>query len=330
MINTLKIYKADTAYPYHNLAIEEYLTTHVHDGELILYLWQNSHTVVIGRNQNAWKECRVSELEQDGGHVVRRLSGGGAVYHDMGNLNFTFCVKKADYDVQKQLRVILEAVKELGANAEKTGRNDITIDGRKFSGNAFYQTGDCCYHHGTLLLNVDTSVMTKYLNVDKAKLQAKGVDSVKSRVANLIEYIPGITVDKTAAALVKAAEKVYSCPAQFISSADLNTAEISELEQKFSDWNWIFGRKIPFTHQLKRRFSWGDIEIHLAVYAGMIKQINIYSDMMEQDVILSLKQYLLNCPYTKKDILARAQISFKHDVSEQIKADILALLSREI
>ena len=137
MINTLKIYITKNTYPYHNLTVEEYLTTHVQSGEIILYLWQNQHTIVIGRNQNAWKECKVSELEADGGHVVRRLSGGGAVYHDLGNLNFTFCVQKDDYSVDKQLSVIVQAVHNLGAAVRKTGRNDITVEGRKFSGNAF-------------------------------------------------------------------------------------------------------------------------------------------------------------------------------------------------
>ncbi len=330
MINKLKILYTKNTYPYHNLAIEEYLTTHVNEEECILYLWQNANTIVIGRNQNAWKECRVSDLEKDGGHVVRRLSGGGAVYHDLGNLNFTFCVKKSDYDVDRQLSVILTALKSLGINAKKTGRNDITIEGKKFSGNAFYQTGNCCYHHGTLLLNVDTSMMTKYLNVDTEKLKAKGVDSVKSRVTNIIEYYPTITTDLMAQKLIEAAAKVYNCAAKIITEKDLNTAKILELENKFSDWNWIFGRKIPFTNQIKKRFIWGDIDIRLAVSAGIINQVNIYSDMMEQDFILSLKQNLLHCPYIKQSILEKVSDSFSENISDQIKQDITQLINDEL
>lgn len=330
MINKLKIYHTKNTSPYRNLAVEEYLTTHVQDGEMILYLWQNANTIVIGRNQNAWKECRVSELIQDGGHVVRRLSGGGAVYHDLGNLNFTFCVKKADYDVEKQLSVILNAVKKLGINAQKTGRNDITIDGKKFSGNAFYQTGDCCYHHGTLLLNVDTSMMMKYLNVDIAKLQAKGVNSVKSRVANLISYCPDLTPELMAQKLSLAISEVYNCTAEIIPDSEFNSSEIIQLEQKFANWNWIFGRRIPFTHQLKQRFSWGDIDICLAINAGKIQDITIYSDMMEQDFILSLKQNLQNCPYIKQAILTKIQQSFTTDISAQIQQDLLQLVEQEL
>ncbi len=173
MISRLLKAESPSVNPYYNLSLEKYLFDHIKDGELTLYLWQNQRTVVCGRNQNVYQECRVSQLLEDGGHPTRRLSGGGAVFHDLGNLNFTFLVRDAGYDVDKQLSVILKACRTLGINVEKTGRNDITVDGKKFSGNAFYSSGERRYHHGTLMISVDKDMLSYYLNVDKTKLASK-------------------------------------------------------------------------------------------------------------------------------------------------------------
>ena len=187
MVTKLTYIESDQVNPYKNLAVEEYLLLHCEDKECILYLWQNQNTVVIGRNQNAWKECKVTKLEEENGHLARRLSGGGAVYHDLGNLNFTFLVNKDEYSLEKQLQVIINAMGRLGLKAEKSGRNDILIDGKKFSGNAFYEQEKHCYHHGTIMVDVNKEILSRYLTVSKDKLKSKGVDSVKSRVTNLVE-----------------------------------------------------------------------------------------------------------------------------------------------
>ena len=165
MISTLKQITTDCTDPYRNLAAEKLLTRDVREGECILFLWQNRRTVVIGRNQNAWEECRVRQLEEDGGHLARRLSGGGAVYHDLGNLNFTFAVRKNDYDPEKQSDVIRRAAEKLGIAAERTGRNDLEAGGRKFSGSAYYETRGRCFHHGTVMMDVDTDALAAYLTV---------------------------------------------------------------------------------------------------------------------------------------------------------------------
>lgn len=330
MINKIKIYDNASLNPYHNLAVEEYLMMHTGDSELIVYLWQNEHTIVIGRNQNVWQECKVSEFTKDGGRIVRRLSGGGAVYHDLGNLNFTFCVKKADYDVDKQLEVILTAVQLLGINARKTGRNDITIEGRKFSGNAFYRTGQYCYHHGTLLLDADTEKMVQYLNVDTAKLQSKGVSSVKARVTNLKNYCADINRRLITEKIKTALKNVYECDIGIIKDTDLNENEIIRLENKFSDWNWIFGRKISFTNQISRRFVWGNMDIHIVVDEGRIRDIEIYSDMLEQDFIPKMKDILKNCRYDK-NIIAEKMIMMREGyLSQQQMQDIIELIKEKL
>ncbi|MEE1401958.1 MAG: lipoate--protein ligase, partial [Oscillospiraceae bacterium] len=152
MIRQLLTYRDGCTDPHRNLATEAYLTETVPEDTCILYLWQNRHTVVIGRNQNAWRECRTTLLEQEGGVLARRLSGGGAVYHDMGNLNFTFSLPTADYDLRRQQEVLVAACHRLGIPAECSGRNDILTGGRKFSGNSFYHHRGRSFHNGTLLI----------------------------------------------------------------------------------------------------------------------------------------------------------------------------------
>lgn len=336
MINKLQWLATDNTYPYQNLAMEEYLTMNVGPGECIMYLWQNRHTVVIGKNQNCWKECKVNSLEKDGGFLVRRLSGGGAVFHDMGNLNFTFCLQHDDYNVEKQQSVILRAVQMLGIHGERTGRNDITVDGRKFSGNAFLRVGDQCYHHGTIMLNANTEDMSRYLNVDKKKLESKGVASVKSRVANLIEFKPDITVPMMQDVLVKAFQEVYGLPAEELSENSLPADEISALTDKFSSWDWKYGRKIPFDYEMADRFDWGDIQMQFHVNGGIIKEINVFSDAMDQEVICLFKDALTGQPYSEKDmtsVIMNTEIPADGpptDIVLSMKKDITNLIQREI
>ncbi|MDV3425849.1 MAG: lipoate--protein ligase, partial [Bacillota bacterium] len=195
--------------PYFNLALEEELFNHIEENKIILYLWQNQNTIVIGRNQNAYKECDYNLLKRDGGKLARRLSGGGAVYHDLGNLNFTFISKTGLFDIHKQLEVIIKALEKFHIKAEFSGRNDILAKGLKFSGNAYYYDEDKCCHHGTILLSADLSKLTKYLTVSEDKLKWKGIDSVRSRVINLMEINPNVNVNNVKEALAESFSKVY-------------------------------------------------------------------------------------------------------------------------
>lgn len=331
MIQTLTTFESMTTDPYQNLAVEEYLTFHTEPGECILYLWQNAHTVVIGRNQNCWKECRVSELEADGGHLVRRLSGGGAVYHDLGNLNFTFCMCKEDADVDRQLQVIIEAVASFGLTAEKTGRNDVAINRQKFSGNAFFDSKGCYYHHGTLLLNVDTTSMSRFLNPSKAKLQSKGVDSVRSRVVNLSSLYPEITVDTMKQAMFTAFSKVYGLPAVPLCAERLEQTAIQDSRERFSSERWKYGPKIPFTNRLEQRFSWGEVNLDLHVNEGMITKALLSSDSMEADWFSDIGTEFQGLPY-RTDILCKAldHSLEQHLVPENIRADLCRMVQEQI
>ena len=281
MIKHLYTYSGNGTDPYRNLALEQYLTEHVADDACILYLWQNQNTVVIGRNQNAWQECRTGLLEQEGGTLARRLSGGGAVFHDMGNLNFTFSVSTENYDLPRQQRVILEACRLLGIQAELSGRNDLLAQGRKFSGNSFYNHGGRSFHNGTLLIDADMTKMGRYLSPSPAKIASKGVASVASRVVNLRELCPGLTVAGMTDAMNRAFQQVYGLTAQPLEEKDFDQEALEKLYRQFSSRDWVYGATFPFDFSCTEKFPWGEVSIRLRVEQGICRQAAVYTDAME-------------------------------------------------
>ena len=330
MINKIAYIETDQTIPYHNLALEEQLLKNVEVGQCILYLWQNKQTVVIGHNQNAWKECQVSKLLEDGGYLVR-LSGGGAVFHDMGNLNFTFLVRKEDYDLNKQLDVILKAVQKLGLHAEKSGRNDILVDGKKFSGNAYFETEGHCYHHGTIMVNVNLPELSKYLSVSKDKLVSKGVDSVQSRVMNLSQANPDITIEKLKGALQEAFSEVYKCKLEILDESLLDQPVIEERANYFSSWDTIFGKKITFQHEIERRFEWGNMQLQMEISKGMIQELNVFSDALVPWFMDQFAQKLKGQKYQFDNMkVACEQVKPKSKQEECMLQDIIALLKEMV
>lgn len=327
MIHKTLLCTTENLVPYRNLALEEYLMDTVPGGTCILYLWQNRNTVVIGRNQNCWQECRVKELEADGGYLVRRLSGGGAVYHDLGNLNFTFLIRREDYDVSRQLDVILRAVSACGIRAEKSGRNDITAGGRKFSGNAFYFSGESAYHHGTILIDVDKEKAARYLNVSAEKIRSKGVDSVKSRIANLNEFCPGLSVERVKKELAAAFGQVYGAEPEMIAPENLDRDRIEVLRRKFAAPDWIYGRSMPFSAELSRRFDWGGIGVRLDVRNGAIADAQVDSDAMDEEFIRRIGPCLTGCAFSAEAAARHLREEFARDSEErrQYCADVARL-----
>jgi len=297
-----KIVLSDSYDPWHNLALEEFLFRNVEENQVILYLWQNQNTVVIGRNQNAWKECRCTKLESDGGKLARRLSGGGAVFHDLGNLNFTFIMDRSLYDLHKQLQVILQATKRLGIHAEFSGRNDLTVDGKKFSGNAFYFEENKAYHHGTVLIDVDANKVASYLQVSKEKMVAKGVDSVQSRITNLCNYLPALTIEKMKETLKLSFQELYGeCPEPILIK---NTDhDLKELYAKYSSWDWLYGKTPQFDVVFETRFPWGGIDLGLTLRNGRITESKIYSDAMNANLIEHIGSSLVDLPLKSESIL---------------------------
>lgn len=297
MIQRLYVCQCRDTDPYQNIALEKYLLESLKPGDCVLYLWQNKNTVVIGRNQNAWAECRTTLLEQEGGKMARRLSGGGAVFHDLGNLNFTFLVKDEDYDVDKQLSVIQTALAGLGLQAEKSGRNDLLVEGRKFSGNAFYHRNGNAYHHGTLLVNADMEKLSRYLTPPKAKLEAKGVASVRSRVANLTEFIPALTCDALRDYMTNAFSQVYGLPCSGVELPEEAKHSIAETAKELSSWEWLYGPRLPFGFSCEGKFDWGWIQLQLQVESGVVIGAQVYSDAMDWSLAEKAEQGLMNCKF---------------------------------
>ncbi len=323
MIEKISYIESTVTCPYQNLAMEEYLLLHCAKGECILYLWQNRNTVVIGKNQNAWKECKVDKLEEEGGNLARRLSGGGAVYHDLGNLNFTFIAQKDNYDIEKQTKVILKAVQKLGLHAEQTGRNDIILDGRKFSGHAYYEHGIYCYHHGTIMVKVNKEDLSKYLTVSKEKLKSKGVDSVRSRVCNLTEYLPNLSIEQLKKVLLESFEEIYEKKAFHIGIDEFDKIEFEKGVERFSSWEWRLGKKIDFQYELSNRFSWGIVTLQLTVKNGKIDEVVFFSDAINTNVIETLPEYLKDIRYDKQEIReAIARYQPADDVEKNMIKDI--------
>lgn len=327
MLHTLSVLTAEGTDPRRNLALEATLLHQVRPGEEILYLWQNQRTVVIGRNQHAANECRIQALEADGGHLVRRLSGGGAVYHDLGNLNFTFLTCRGDYDVARQTEVILQAVRALGIPAERNGRNDLTVDGQKFSGHAYYQTGDQCYHHGTLMVSVDLAPLEGYLNVSPLKLQAKGVASVRARVGNLADFCPGLTIPRLRQALVEAFGQVYGLPVHTMTEGEADPRLLAQFQAQFSDPVWTYGDSPHLDTSREARFAWGTLRLDYSQAEGHLTQAALWSDGLEGDFLSQVPQALAGCPRQRADLEARLLALPGADPA--IVTDILTLLLEE-
>lgn len=283
--------------PYRNLAIEKHLMDTLPEETAILYLWQNRHTIVVGRNQNPWYECRVNEFLESGGKIARRLSGGGAVYHDMGNLNFTFIVPKTEFDVPRQLGVIRAAVAAFGLEAYHSGRNDLLIGERKFSGNAFYKAGHSAYHHGTLLVDCDLTVLGNYLTASQSKLQTHGVQSVASRVVNLRSLSPEISVDSLERELFRAFSAAYQRQPAVLDEMMLDQPTLHMLSEQFGDPEWVYPKALPYTFTVEERFPWGGVTVKLLVENAVIQHAKLFTDAMEAGLFSVLEQTLIGCPY---------------------------------
>lgn len=324
-----KVFITDCTDPYRNLAAEELLLRYINSDEVLLYLWQNDNTVVIGRNQNAWRECALEAFTSKQGKLARRLSGGGAVYHDMGNQNFTFFAHSEFYDVAKQAQVICLAAQKFGIEATRNGRNDITAEGKKFSGNAYYSTGNARYHHGTILMSSNMPKLSEFLTPSKEKLQAKGVESVRSRVVNLCELAPDITPESMRRALITSLEEIYGSKAEYIDESVLDKDEWSKLAEHYGSRQWTLGRLSEFNKQFRTRLSFGEVELQITVSDGVITGAVMYSDAMNADWVDAISEILLGCGFNSASIREKLNaVEIDKEQTEEFSGYLTSVISQ--
>ncbi|MDY7026864.1 MAG: lipoate--protein ligase [Spirochaetota bacterium] len=304
-MSAIRVLISETYDPWFNLATEDYIFREMDTDHHILFLWRNDNTVVIGRYQNPWAECNIRKMDEDKVKLARRQSGGGAVFHDLGNTNFTFMSSRSNYSKERNTDIIVRALKRFQIDAAASGRNDIVVDGKKISGSAFKLSSDRAFHHGTLLINADLSRISNYLTPDKKKLQSKGIKSVKSRVANLNEFNPQINHDNLCQTIIEEFFQTYEekCEPEILDHEKLKT--IPHLQSYFdqmSDWNWRFGKTPDFAHHMAERFEWGRMEVFIDTRAGIITGTKIYSDSLVPEMIEQLMEDLKDIPYSCKDV----------------------------
>ncbi|MBO0430940.1 lipoate--protein ligase [Enterococcus sp. DIV0660C] len=298
--------------PRVNLAIEQFLLQEMPLDEPILLFYINEPSIIIGRNQNTIEEINRDYVEEQGIHVVRRLSGGGAVYHDLGNLNFSFIMPddgNSFRDFAKVTQPIIQALHELGVTgAELKGRNDLVIDGMKFSGNAMYATSGRMFAHGTIMFDSDISEVVNALKVKKDKIESKGIKSIRSRVTNIKPFLPkdkqGMTTEEFRQEILL---KIFGVE----SEADIKEYQLTEAdwekinqisEDYYRNWNWNYGKSPDFNFSRQKRFPIGSIEVHLDVADGLIDDAKIYGDFFGLGNIADVEQALIGQKYEKSSL----------------------------
>ena len=293
-INTMRIVYSPSFDPYYNLALEEALFHSCEKKEeIILYIWRNENAVIVGRNQNVYMECEVAYAIATNTKIVRRLSGGGTVYHDLGNLNYSFIFPRNICDDVSISQIILNAVKNNNIDVCRNGRNDFVVNGRKFSGNAFYSSEKVRLYHGTIMIDVDLQIMQKLLITSRSKLRRKGISSVRSCVINLKEINPELSCLSFGNALEEAFTIFFDSNGDISREIrDDEKKEVEELIKKYSSDEWNYHQVEEYAFCISQQFQWGFVEITCELKGCEIQQISIISDSLFPDLIDEISQRL--------------------------------------
>ncbi|WP_019414504.1 lipoate--protein ligase [Paenisporosarcina sp. TG20] len=293
--------------PRINLAIEEYaLQTMDVDKDSFFLFYINEPSIIIGKNQNTIEEIDTDFVDINGIHVVRRLSGGGAVYHDLGNLNFSFLTKDdgdSFRNFKKFTQPIVDALKEMGVDAELSGRNDILAEGRKISGNAQFTTKGRMFSHGTLMFNTEIDAVVSALKVRKDKIESKGIKSIRSRVANITEFLDKQTSIEEFR--LKLLHSIFGGEEQvklFELTEDDWTSIRALSKERYGNWDWNYGKSPAFNLSHSERFPAGGIEIRLQVKNSIIEDAHIYGDFFGIGDIADIEKRLIGATYDKSAI----------------------------
>lgn len=317
--------------PRWNLALEQYVFDSLPRSKSYFMLWQNHNTIVVGKNQNTAAEVNGAFLREQNITVVRRLSGGGAVYHDLGNLNFTFISdagENSTIDLHRFCLPIVEALADLGVKADINGRNDITIQGKKFSGNAQYLREGRVMHHGTMMFRSDLSILNRALAVDRSKLSAKGIASVSSRVTNIGDHLPEkVTMEDLRRALLKHIPCEENAAPYPFTPEDL--AAIDRIaRERYATWEWTYGRSSALELSRKKRIeNCGSVQVFLNTDGGIITALEIRGDFFGSGDISDLCSALTGCRCTPEDLRRAVNaIDLQHYIHHCPQEELVSLL----
>ena len=307
----MKYIKTDWQVPYYNLALEEYLLTKTPQDDFFFF-YINDPSIIVGRFQNTLEEINNEYVKQNDICVARRLTGGGAVYHDDGNLNFSFILRADAKDVnnfEKYVTPIINALESMGVHAELAGRNDILIDGKKVSGNAQYSKNNMLIHHGTLLFDSKMENLSRALNVKDIKIKSKGTKSVRSRVANIKDYMDSdIGIMEFKENILNYMKETEKLTEYVLSDEDLDWVD-NAVKTKFSTWDWNWGKSPDFDIQRIEKFSCGIIDARIKVGKGTITDCKIYGDFFVKKDIDILEQFLMRMTYNNRSIRVAFEVA---------------------
>ncbi|MDM5357569.1 lipoate--protein ligase [Peribacillus sp. RS7] len=317
--------------PRINLAIEEYALKHLNIDETYLLFYINRPSIIIGRNQNTIEEINADYVEGNGITVVRRLSGGGAVYHDLGNLNFSFITKDdgdSFHNFKKFTQPVVETLEKLGIHAELSGRNDILAEGKKISGNAMFSTKGRMFSHGTLLFQSEMDHIVSALKVKKDKIESKGIKSIRSRVGNIADFLKEpMSVEEFRSFLLQNIFKDSGEVTEYVLT-EADWEEIHKIsEERYQNWEWNYGKSPKFNLQNSHRFAVGSVDIRLEVNRGIIENCKIYGDFFGVGEVADIEQKLTGIRYEKEAISSVLdEIDVRHYFGNVTKEEILALI----